>query len=83
MFIVVNFDVILQMCFMSWHPKLAGQWPTQMSYEKMLRIQKECCQPYDFCRVADMLARDSVYTIFIIELWNFAFIIKWCSWSLI
>ena len=49
MFIVVNLDVILRnikhilahsICS---HPGLAGQQPTQMSYKKMLRIQKECC----------------------------------------
>ena len=34
-------------------PKSAGQWPTQKSYKKVLRIQKECGRPYDFCRVAD------------------------------
>ena len=34
-------------------PRLAGQWLTQMSYKKRLRIQKECGQPYDFCWVAD------------------------------
>ena len=83
MFIVVKLDVISQMHFMSWHPRLASQWPTQMSYEEMLRIQKECCQPYDFYGAADMLAGDIVCTLFIIEIWNFAFIIKWCLWSLI
>ena len=34
-------------------PSLAGQWLTQMSYKKMLRFQKECSQPYDFCWAAD------------------------------
>ena len=38
MFIVVNFDVILQTHFMSQQPKLATQWSTQMSYEIILRI---------------------------------------------
>ena len=36
--------------------------------QKMLRIQNECGQLYDFCRVADMLVRDIACLIFIIEL---------------
>ena len=34
---------------------------TKMSYEKVLRIQKEHCQPYDFCGAADMLAGTTVH----------------------
>ena len=56
------------MHFMSQHPKSAGQWLTQMSYEKTLRIQKECCWLCDFCGVADMSAGDIVCAMFIIEL---------------
>ena len=54
----------------------AGQWPTQMPYEKMLRIQKECYWLYDFCRVADMLAGDILFALFILELQYFVFMIK-------
>ena len=39
------------------NPWLAGQWLTQMSYEKRLRIQKECGWPYDFCGVADYVGQ--------------------------
>ena len=74
MFIVVKLDVVLGnnkhilTHFMSWHAMLAGQWPTQMLYKKMLGIQKECYQPNDFCGAADMSARDIVYALFILEL---------------
>ena len=49
-------------------PRSADQHPTQMSYEKRLRIQKECSQPYDFCRAADTSAGDISCSISIIEL---------------
>ena len=82
MIIIVNLDIVL--CnnkyflthSMSWHAMLAGQQPTQMPYEKMLRIQKECYWAYDFCRAADMLAGDIVCTSFILEPWYFAFMIR-------
>ena len=34
-------------------PRLAGSGLTQKSYKKVLRIQKECDWPYDFCGAAD------------------------------
>ena len=36
-------------------PRSASKWLTQMLYEKRLRIQKECGQPYDFCGAADLI----------------------------
>ena len=56
------------MHFMSLHPELAGWWPTQMSYKKVLRIQKEGSQPSDFCGAADMSARDIVHASFMLKL---------------
>ena len=47
---------------------LAGQWPTQMLYEKMLRIQKESYWPYDFCTAANMSATDIMCALFILKL---------------
>ena len=45
-------------------PRSASQWPTQMSYKKRLRIQKECSQPYDFCGAADYVSQGhSVFNI--------------------
>ena len=38
-------------------PKLTSQWPTQKSYKNQLIIQKEGCQPYDFCRVTDQVGQ--------------------------
>ena len=46
----------------------AGLQPTEMSYEKTLRIQKEHYWPYDFCMAADMLAGDIVCALFTLEL---------------
>ena len=43
------------------HKVSAGWWLTKMSYEKVLRIWKECCQPYDFCGVANMSAGTTVH----------------------
>ena len=37
-------------------PKSTSQWPTQKSYKNQLRIQKEGCRPYDFCRVIDKVS---------------------------
>ena len=37
-------------------PKSAGQWPMQKSYKNRLRIQKEGCRPYDFCREANKVS---------------------------
>ena len=34
-------------------PMLAGQWPTQKPYKNHFLFEKECGQPYDFCREAD------------------------------
>ena len=74
MFIVVKMDVVLcdykyiLIHSMSWHVMLASWWLAQMLYEKMLRIQKECYRPYNFCMVADMSAGDIVCTLFILEL---------------
>ena len=82
MFIVINLDAVL--CnnkyipthSMSWHAMSASWQPTQMPYEKALRIQKECYQPYNFCGVADMLARDIMCALFVLELYCFAFMIR-------
>ena len=41
--------------------------PAKMSYEKSLRIQKECYWPHDFCEEANMLARDVICALFILE----------------
>ena len=38
-------------------PKSTGQRPTQKSYKNRLRIQKEGCRPYDFCRATDQVGR--------------------------
>ena len=45
---------------MSWHAESAGQQQTQKPYEKMLRIQKECYQSYNFGTATDTSARDIV-----------------------
>ena len=45
---------------------LAGQ--QKSSYKKILRIQKEHYQLYNFCREADMLAGDIVCVLFILTL---------------
>ena len=74
MFIVVktNFvpcnNIYILIHFMSQHAMLASQWLTWMLSEKMHGIKKECFQPYDFCGVANMSARDIVCTLFILEL---------------
>ena len=34
-------------------PELAGRWLTQKLYKNHFLSQKECSQPYDFCRGAD------------------------------
>ena len=34
-------------------PMSAGQWPTQKPYKNHFLFQKECGQPYDFCREAN------------------------------
>ena len=41
--------MIIPNAFHELTPRLASQWPTQMSYEKSLKIQKECSWQYDFC----------------------------------
>ena len=61
---------------MSWHAESAGQQQTQKPYEKMLRIQKECYQSYNFGTATDTSARDIVFALFIFKLWYFAFRIK-------
>ena len=38
-------------------PKLASQWPHKSHTKIRLRIQKEGCRPYDFCREADKVGR--------------------------
>ena len=42
----------------------------QMSYEKIIRIQKECYWPYNFCGEADMLAGDIVCIILTLKLYT-------------
>ena len=37
-------------------PMLAGWWPTQKLYKNHLVFQKECGQPYNFCKRLTMLA---------------------------
>ena len=34
-------------------PRSAGQWLTQKLYKNRFLFQKECSQPYNFCREAD------------------------------
>ena len=38
-------------------PKSASRRPMQKSYKNRLRIQKEGCRPYAFCREADKVGR--------------------------
>ena len=38
-------------------PTLASQWPTQKPYKNHFLFQKECGQPYDFCREADNVSQ--------------------------
>ena len=38
-------------------PKSASRWPMQKSYKNQLRIQKEGCRPFTFCREADKVGR--------------------------
>ena len=37
--------------------RLTGRQPTQKSYKKCFLLQKECCQPCDFCGVADKVSQ--------------------------
>ena len=54
-------------CFTS-QPEVGRPMADTMSYEKRLRIQKKCGQPYDICGVADYVGQDIVCLIFIIKL---------------
>ena len=38
-------------------PRLAGRWPTQKPYKNQFLFQKECGQPYNFCREANKVSR--------------------------
>ena len=42
-----------------------GQWPTQKSYKIRFLFQKECGQPYDFCREAGKVSQ--TYCVHIIH----------------
>ena len=53
MFII---DIIFQMCFMS-QPQVSQPMANTNVIKKRLRIQKECGQPYDFCRAADYVSQ--------------------------
>ena len=38
-------------------PRLAGWWPTQKPYKNHFLFQKECGQPYNFCREANKVGQ--------------------------
>ena len=42
-------------------PKSAGRWQMQKSYKDCFLFQKECGQPYDFCREADKVSQILIY----------------------
>ena len=45
-------------------PKSASQWPTQKPYKNHFLFQKECSQPYNFCRETDNVDRtDCVHIV--------------------
>ena len=49
-------------------PRSASQWLTQKPYKNCFLFQKECSQPYNFCREADKVGCKTVHASFILEL---------------
>ena len=46
-----NLDILHELT-----PMLASQWLTQKPYKNHFLFQKECGQPYNFCREADKVS---------------------------
>ena len=60
-------DIIFQICFTS-QPQVGQPTADTKVIQKMLRIQKECSQPYDFYGQLTMSYKGIVCTSFMLKL---------------